>query len=480
MSNQNLVNSLAFSAAAKTFGQVLSWVTTLLVMRMLSPGDYGVASVAENILLLALIFCDIPVSTHLSRVRNFTATVSKEYAGMCLAVAFSLAAILILTAPKLASLYQNSLLTNAIYIKAAHLMLLPLRIAPEATLLRSSKFKLHSSICLAEVFITAACAFTMARNGLGYLTLLLAPMISTACRVVLCMWAVRSLMIPTIRIARFRRRYLAVSKLTIIAIAFRSDVPIVIAIISLSLSTSEVGVYSSALYWSFTIVGRIMQVINQILIPTFANFRDDKSKINELVQSTLEVLIFCSVPIFFGLSAISQDLVSLVLGEKWLAVVLPLTIVAASMPFRLLQDFVHAPLTATLNDTVMLKIMGLHALFFIGLSYLGAKHSLVALCIGSAISPLILCTVSLGYLKGIVKIDFVSLGKTIGGSLICGTIMWVTVRLMSSLNAHNLQTNFRLAVVIFAGALLYAISASILVPKQFASVRRFLMTRMRR
>ncbi len=41
-----LVRGIAWTGAMKWFGQIVSWASTIVVARVLEPGDYGVVAMA--------------------------------------------------------------------------------------------------------------------------------------------------------------------------------------------------------------------------------------------------------------------------------------------------------------------------------------------------------------------------------------------------------------------------------------------------
>ncbi|HTV57389.1 MAG TPA: hypothetical protein VMJ93_00795, partial [Verrucomicrobiae bacterium] len=52
--DRSMAHAVAWSAAARWAAQILSWVSTIIVARILTPYDYGIVGMASLYLNLAL------------------------------------------------------------------------------------------------------------------------------------------------------------------------------------------------------------------------------------------------------------------------------------------------------------------------------------------------------------------------------------------------------------------------------------------
>jgi O-antigen/teichoic acid export membrane protein len=53
-----VLSGIKWTAGAKLAGQVVTWAITLVVMRLLSPGDYGLLAMASVFIALLLVLAE--------------------------------------------------------------------------------------------------------------------------------------------------------------------------------------------------------------------------------------------------------------------------------------------------------------------------------------------------------------------------------------------------------------------------------------
>ena len=70
--DRSLVSSIAWTATAKWIVQTLSWASTLLVVRLLAPADYGIVGMAAAFLAFLQPFCDFGIAAAIVQGRQLS------------------------------------------------------------------------------------------------------------------------------------------------------------------------------------------------------------------------------------------------------------------------------------------------------------------------------------------------------------------------------------------------------------------------
>ena len=81
---------------------------------------------------------------------------------------------------------------------------------------------------------------------------------------------------------------------------------------------------------------KISGILNEVGFAAFAKIQDDREKVAENYKKAMSILAFISFPIFWGMASVAGDLTMTVLGDKWMAVVLPLQLIAFITPLQII------------------------------------------------------------------------------------------------------------------------------------------------
>jgi teichuronic acid exporter len=68
--DRSLARAVAWNAAARWIAQVLSWLSTIVVARLLTPYDYGIIAMASLYLNLAMYLSQAGISNAIIALRN--------------------------------------------------------------------------------------------------------------------------------------------------------------------------------------------------------------------------------------------------------------------------------------------------------------------------------------------------------------------------------------------------------------------------
>lgn len=96
------------------------------------------------------------------------------------------------------------------------------------------------------------------------------------------------------------------------------------------LDTERLGYYTKARDLSYVFVSPFFNIINRVGLPAYAQLQDKMPKIQEGFVRTFNIVVAFLIPISLVIAAEGGFLVSLLLGKKWLGIVVPLKILSAA------------------------------------------------------------------------------------------------------------------------------------------------------
>ncbi len=92
------------------------------------------------------------------------------------------------------------------------------------------------------------------------------------------------------------------------------------------LGTTALGIYQLAYRVSNTPATEITHVIGQVTFPAYSKLQDDLNGLTKAFSRTLNAVISLTLPMTVGIFVLGPDFVRIFLGEKWVPMILPLKI----------------------------------------------------------------------------------------------------------------------------------------------------------
>ena len=380
------IRSLRWLGGARLFGQLLSWVGTIWVMRMLAPGDYALVAICTAVLTLATLVAELGFGSAIVQAKTIERDEARSIFGAAIAFSTMCALILLGAAPLLASFYRAPEAEPMIQVSALTLVFGALATVPDAYLRREMAFARISLIEL--VAGVAAIGFTvaLALEGAGAWSLIGGPVLGAAIRATLlhCIWPDRVLPSANFRRAGKLLRYgltVAVSRLAAFVFG-QADVLIGARL----LSKPALGEYSIAMHLAMLPMTKLMGMVNSVAFPAIAHMNRTDALTPVAMLDSLRLLALIVIPTLWGLAAFAPWLVPTVLGPAWSGAVLPLQVICSVLPLRLLSVLMSTALQGLGHAGIDLRntltgVAVFPPLFLAG-AYFGAMGLAVAWLVG--------------------------------------------------------------------------------------------------
>jgi len=177
---KKVISGFAWEGSTKLIIQTLTWVSTILVARILSPEDYGVVAISGVFTGFLFIVTDMGFMSSLINMKEVEQEDYDSVFWLNVLLSLALFILLFLMAPVLAGFYRSEVLVDIIRVSALVLPLRSLKIVPLAIAMRSMNFKYRALVEMLGQFVTAASSIYMAYNGYGVWTLVYAVIIGQA------------------------------------------------------------------------------------------------------------------------------------------------------------------------------------------------------------------------------------------------------------------------------------------------------------
>lgn len=462
----------ALSMVARVVNALVQIGAILFLARLLAPEDYGLVGMVTALTGFATIFVDLGTrDAVVQRVRITEGEVSALF-WIVLAVGGGFSLIIAASGPLIARFYGEPRLTMITLVNSLTFVTLALTCQHHTLLRRAMRFQELAIIDVGANLISAVGAIILALYGFGYWALVLRP-VAANCLLALgvwlsCRWIPRH---PTLTpgVKHMLKFGANLTGFTITDFASRSSDRVVIGH---RVGAVGLGHYQNALLVYDNLIDVLIASMHGVAVASLSKLTGDLVELKRLWSKALSTLAFFSMPAFGILAVTGQDLIVLLLGEKWRASGVLLSIIALrGIPHGVERTLGWLHVTAGRTDRWMR--WGVFALC----------AQLVALVAGLPFGPLGVATAyvvcmftlflpALAYAGRPLQIGAVDVIKAIGrqlvGALLCVAIGFL---LRNTILAHT-NSVLRVGVlsVVFAVSYLVLVAGLLRVRTPFTTV----------
>jgi O-antigen/teichoic acid export membrane protein len=339
-----LVRGIAWTGAVKWGSQLLAWLATLAVARILTPQDYGLVAMGALYLGLTALLSEFGVGAAVVMLPDL----GKEQIAQIntLAVLFGVCAFALscLLAIPLGHFFNAPDLPPVVAALSLAFVLTGIRTVPYSLMQKELRFKRLAFIDGVQTVLASGSMVVFALLGLRYWTLVLGGLLGTGSATALVLASSR---------ARFARPHFASLKraimfswhIVVARLSFYVYSSADLFVAGKMLGSAALGAYSFAATLATLLPEKIVSLLASVTPSVFA--RSERSDLRRYVLSITEGLALITFPATLGLAAVAEDFVLVVLGERWRPMITPLRILAGYAGFRSI-----APLPAQVLNVI--------------------------------------------------------------------------------------------------------------------------------
>lgn len=342
--------AVMWRSGSQIAAQLVAWSSTLAVIRLLEPADYGVFAMTQVVLAFLSFLNGYGFASALVQDRKIDPLKVRQAFGLMLLVNAAIALTQLALAPFAAEYYRQPIVADLLRVQALIFLTTPFIALPEALLVRELDFKRPAVANLVATSASAIVALACALGGMGVWTLVYAPLTLFTVRAAGLVIAARFFVLPTFRFAgagkMLRFGLTLISGFFFWTILTQADV----FIAARFLSPHELGLYAEALFLTTIIAAKFVPPLNEVAFPAYARIQQDRAALSAAFLKAVRLIMLVTCPLYFGLAVVADDAVELVLGSKWGAMAPIVSVLALGMPMFTLYSL-FAPAVIALGRT---------------------------------------------------------------------------------------------------------------------------------
>lgn len=330
-------SAMIWRSGTQIFSQLISWGSTLAVIRILDPADYGLFAMTQVVLVFLSFLNGYGLASSIVQSEELDPRRLRQAFGALLILNGGIAVLQFLLAPLAAEYYRQPIIEDLLRVQALIFLATPFIVLPEALMARNLEFKKTALINLLSAIIGAIVALTCAINGLGVWTLVYAAIAIFWTQGIGLFLSAKMFIWPSFDFRGSREMFTFGGTVLLAHIFWTIQSQSDIFIASRWLTPFELGLYAEALFLTTIFTAKFVPPLNEIAFPAYARIQDDPAALSWSFLKAVRLIMLVACPIYFGMAVTAHESVHVVLGAKWLPMAPIVSVLALVMPLMTLQ-----------------------------------------------------------------------------------------------------------------------------------------------
>lgn len=450
-----MLSGFKWLAACKFFGQFITWSITLIVIRLLTPSDYGLMAMASVIVAILALFNEFGLEASIIQTKEISQDSLQKIFAIIILMNSLLFCVLFWLSPLASDIYRESQLTPIIRLLSLQFLIMAFGKIPQALLRRNLLFKQQSIIELISNLSGGFVTLWLAYLGKGVWALVWGSLVIESTRTIALNIYSPFPHFPIFSFVGIKKHITFGGTILSERILWYLYSQMDVLIIGKLLGSELLGIYSVGKHLSSLPAEKIGPIINQVVFPTFSRIQEKTKQIVSHTLTGIDLICYFAFPIFFGISCVAQELIVVAIGDQWLSAAPIITWRSLVIPLGMISGIIASVLKAVGKPNISFKNMIFACIIMPVSFFIGCKWGITGVSIAWVIARPIHLSIVL-YLSGphigIRMKDVLSaIGKPLAGS----AVMYSAVVLLRYLFNGNLPPFLSLIVLSIIGALVY-------------------------
>ncbi|MEO1206263.1 MAG: lipopolysaccharide biosynthesis protein [Pseudomonadota bacterium] len=460
----SLTDKVAKGAAFNIVAAAVRIGSALLVLpilaRFLEPRDFGLVQMGMPFVLLLMFFSDMGISPAVVRADNPSRALWSSAFWTTIGLSIVLAAIQCASAPAIAHFFGEPELVPILWALAGILVIQSVSIMHYAYLQRAMRFQVIAGIDIASHISGMVVAIATGVYGAGAWALVYQQLTLYIVKTIGLLIISRppiSFSFDFSEIRRILRFSLAVTGTQVVNFMGGTADTVVIGRF---LGAAPLGYYSLALRLIIVPIQTFFSSLTGIFLPALAQAKNEPERFKAASLKMFRTITFISFPLMAGISALSEPIVDVLLGDRMAAVAPLASVLAVVGAIRSVAGLHSAILMAIGRSDVLFRLALLNNFVVILAVFIGAVYGLMGVCVAVLIGSLLVSGPANKIVASLINSSFIELCSVIVGSFInaigMGLIVFSVNLALTNMGFGSLE---RLLLCCPLGVVIYAAGA---------------------
>lgn len=314
---EHVIKGVKWSGLARGSQQILQFVMSVILARLLMPEDFGVLAMAVVFTGLISIFNEFGIGSAIIQKQNLSDDDLSSIFWFNIFIGLIATLITIAISPLIAAFYNRDILIPILSLLALGFLFNSFYTIQRSLLTKEMKFEKIAMVEIASTAIGGIVAISLAYRGYGVWSLVWQGLSATI--IIAFLFWVTSDWRPMFKfnynsiksIMGFSLNLLGFS--TVNYFSRNADY----LLIGKFLGAEPLGYYTLAYKLMIYPLQNISDVITRVLFPAFSTIQEDDARFRNAYLRSTKFIAFVTFPIMFGLFAVADEFILTLFSSKW-------------------------------------------------------------------------------------------------------------------------------------------------------------------
>ena len=453
------LKNLLWKFAERIGAQGVKFIVSLVLARILLPSDYGTIALISIFISILNVFVESGLGTALIQKKDADDLDFSSVFYFNLVMCIFLYFCMFFSAPYIASFYNNKELTPIIRVLSVTLIISGLKNVQQAYVSKKMIFKKFFFATLGGTIGAAIIGIFLAYKGYGVWALVVQQLFNITVDTLILWISVNWRPIFKFSITRLRVLFKYGWKLLVSSLLHTVYMDIRSLIIGKKYSADDLAFFNKGTEFPTFITSNINASIDSVLLPVMSSVQSEIDKVKGITRRSIMISSFLMWPLMLGLAGVANNVIPLLLTEKW----------TPCIPFLYIFCFNYGtePLsTANLNairalghSELILKMEIIKKIIALVIVIAAVPFGVMGIAISSTVYTFISIIINSYPNKKLLNYSIFEMLKDIIPSFVISLIMFFIVFFMNYLPINSILLLF---LQIFIGGFFYIITAFLL------------------
>lgn len=469
---QSIATNVVWRFAEQISAQFVSLLVSVILARLLSPEHYGTLAIITVLISFLQVFVDNGLGNALIQKKDTDELDFNSVFLTNIVVCIGLYGLLFLLAPFFARVWGEQELILLARVLGIIIIVSGVKNILQAYVAKNMMFRKFFLATLFGTIVSAVVGITMAYQGYGVWALVCQRLSNVTIDTIILYFSLDWKPKMQMSIKRVRNILPYSMRYTITVLLDVGFTNLRQLIIGKVYSTTDLAYFNQGEQFPQIIVSNINSSLDSVLFPAMSNKQEEKAKVKEIAKRTIRISSYLLCPMMVGLAMIAEELVTIILTEKWLECV----------PFLRIQCLLYMLYPIHTTNLNIIKAVGRTDIFLkieilkIIVGMIGIlcamQYGIFAFAISMVITALIGAIINMYPSYRLVNYSIFEQIKDFTKNLLLATMMGFVV-----IGISYLQVNIYVSVImkILCGSVCYLLLSHIFRKKEYVEIKNILL-----
>lgn len=463
-------SAVFWRSGSQIVSQLVMWTTTLAVIRILEPSDYGLFAMTQVVMVMLTFLNGYGFASSLIQQERIDQFRVRQAFGLLLILNLGIAAIQFVAAPAIAGYYAQPMVTDLLRWQTVMYLATPFMAVAEVLMSRALDFRRLAIVNLISALVCALVSIACALAGWGVWTLVAAPTAMVWTRAIGLCIAQRFIVLPSFDFRGTRAMIGFGGAMLTSHLLWSIQTQADVLIAGRALDPHALGLYAEALFLAQMFSAKVIPPLNEVAFPAYARLQSEPERLRAAFLKAIGLIMLISCPVYAGLGVTAPEAVYTLFGEKWLEMVPLVQLFALAMPFMTLHVLLAPAVNALGHPRITVRCSAFGAAFMPLVFLVSVQFGVTGLAMGWVIGMPVVLAFTLWQSCPVIGVRsrdvLVACLPGVGAALAMAALVWtMRIGLTGALDNGIAEIMARLALLAGIGVLSYYLMLRMLAPQ---------------